>query len=81
MVAGGAAGLALGGGAGDGAASRGAARRFEATALNSVRKRDVTLMSLECIRTKIQNVFRVFDVVQIPIAFPQVGEICCASIA
>ena len=48
---------------------------LKASTLNPTCKWHMTLMSLKDIGTKVQNVLRVFHIIQIPITFPQTGRL------
>jgi len=45
------------------------------TILNPICERNVPLMRLEGVGAEVQNVFRVLDIVQVPIALPQVSQV------
>ena len=48
---------------------------FEATILDAIGKGNMALMRFKRIGTKVQDVFTVFTIIEVPIAFPKVGQI------
>ena len=53
----------------------------EAAVLDSSRKRHVSLVGFEGVGTEIQNVLAMFDVVEIPVTFPEEGQIRRAAVS